>query len=208
MSIPVADSPRDTDQASRSGDIAGPAADLLRAVAEAHGLPTPFAAQRLAGGYANDVEVGAALSRLHAVQLDMDPRPGHLRLQDLPVPPLRPMPPEFDSWLPLIADARAETIETISRIASTRRVTVGVTQNDILPGNVLIDDGQVTALLDWEEADIDWLVWDLASSISPFCSTADGDLDMSAKQDFLRSCHSSDPSVAAAKPLAVGMLEC
>jgi hypothetical protein len=122
--------------------------------------------------------------------------------------PLRPMPPEFDSWLPLIADARAETIETISRIATTRRVTVGVTHNDIFPGNVLIDDGQVTALLDWEEADIDWLVWDLASSISPFCSTADGDLDMSAKQDFLRSCHSSDPSVAAAKPLAVGMLEC
>jgi hypothetical protein len=28
-------------------------------------------------------------------------------------------------------------------------------------------------------------VWDLASSILPFCSTADGDLDRSAMQDFL-----------------------
>jgi Phosphotransferase enzyme family len=99
--------------------------------------------------------------------------------------PLRPMPPAFDSWLPLITEARAKTIETISRIASTRRVTVGVTHNDIFPGNVLVNGGQVTALLDWEEADIDWLVWDLASSISPFCSTPDGDLDMSATQDFL-----------------------
>jgi aminoglycoside phosphotransferase (APT) family kinase protein len=64
------------------------------------------------------------------------------------------MPPEFDSWFPLIAQARTETIELISRIASTRQLTVGVTHNDIFPGNVLVQDGQVTALLDWEEADI------------------------------------------------------
>ena len=41
------------------------------------------------------------------------------------------MPPEFDSWLPPIAQARTETIELISRIASTRQLTVGVTHNDI-----------------------------------------------------------------------------
>ncbi|HET9302034.1 MAG TPA: phosphotransferase, partial [Propionibacteriaceae bacterium] len=114
-----------------------------------------------------------------------EPRPGRPRLRDLPIPPLRPMPSAFDSWLPLITHARTETIELISRIATTRQATVGVTHNDIFPGNVLVHNGHVTGLLDWEEADVDWLVWDLASSILPFCSTADGDLDISATQGFL-----------------------
>lgn len=247
---------------SRSAEITQPSSDLLQAVTDAYGLPTPPSAQRLTGGYANDVyllkgdwpvvlhvkyppldlqsmawehrllelleprlaeipaplraldgqtfllweerplwltpyvpgkaaestdrrAVGAALGKLHAVQLDVDPRPGHPRLRDLPLPPVRPMPAAFDSWLPLIADARAETIEMISRLANTRRLTDGVTHNDIFPGNVLVHDGRVAALLDWEEADVDWLVWDLASSLLHFSSTADGDLDMSAVEDFL-----------------------
>ncbi|HKX14276.1 MAG TPA: phosphotransferase, partial [Propionibacteriaceae bacterium] len=115
------------------------------------------------------------------------PRPAHPRLSDLPVPPIRPMPPTFDSWLSLIAHARAETIELISRTANTRNLTVGVTHNDVFPGNVLVRGGQVAALLDWEEADIDWLVWDLASSLGPFCSAPDGDLDVNAMQEFLDS---------------------
>lgn len=131
--------------------------------------------------------VAAALGRLHDVQLELSPRPGHSRLSDLPIPPLTQMPPAFDRWLPLIADARKEAIELISRTTRTRRVAVGVTHNDIFPGNVLLHDGEVTALLDWEEADVDWLVWDLACSIGPFCSTPDGDLDTSAEQDFLDS---------------------
>jgi Ser/Thr protein kinase RdoA (MazF antagonist) len=97
------------------------------------------------------------------------------------------MPPAFECWLPLIADARQEAIELIARTARTRKITRGVTHNDIFPGNVLLQDGQVTALLDWEEADLDWLVWDLACSMGPFCSTPAGDLDISAKQDFLDS---------------------
>ena len=48
-----------------------------------------------------------------------------------------------------------------------------VTHNDIFPGNVLVHEGRVTALLDWEEADIDWLVWDLACGIWPFCDAED-----------------------------------
>jgi Ser/Thr protein kinase RdoA (MazF antagonist) len=131
--------------------------------------------------------VAAALGRLHNVELGLSPRPGHSRLSDLPIPPLRQMPPAFDRWLPLIADARKEVIELISLTARTRRIAVGATHNDIFPGNVLLHGGQVTALLDWEEADIDWLVWDLACSIGSFCSTPDGDLDIGAKLDFLDS---------------------
>ena len=129
--------------------------------------------------------VGAALGQLHAVRVDMPARPGHPRLSDLPIPMITEMPSAFDSWLSLIAQARGETIELIKQIAGIRSPTVGVTHNDIFPGNVLVHDGQVTGLLDWEEADLDWLVWDLACSIGPFCSTPDGDLDRSAAAAFI-----------------------
>jgi Ser/Thr protein kinase RdoA (MazF antagonist) len=255
---------RQTDGVSGSTGSAYPAPDLLSAVSQAYELTAPLRAQRLSGGYANDVflldgarpvvlhvkhppldleslswehhlqqllvvqlpevpaplpardgrtfllhqqrpvwltpyvpgvpaglidrrAVAAALGRVHSIQIDVPVRPGHQRLSDLPIPPIRQMPAAFDSWLPLIAEARSYALEVISHIAKTRSVAVGVTHNDIFPGNVLVEDGQVTALLDWEEADIDWLVWDLASSIGPFCSTSDGALDDSATKDFVNS---------------------
>jgi Ser/Thr protein kinase RdoA (MazF antagonist) len=117
--------------------------------------------------------VAAAFGRLHAAKIDIAVRPGHHRIRELPIPPVREMPPDFDPWLPLINQARADLIRLISQIDRTRRIAVGVTHNDIFPGNVLVQDGQVTALLDWEEADIDWLVWDLACSTWPSCDAAD-----------------------------------
>ena len=83
------------------------------------------------------------------------------------------MPADLDPWLPLINQARADAIKLLSQIDQSRPIAVGVTHNDIFGGNVLIQHGQVTAILDWEEADIDWLVWDLACSIWPFCGTAE-----------------------------------
>jgi Ser/Thr protein kinase RdoA (MazF antagonist) len=117
--------------------------------------------------------VGAALGRLHATAIDLPNRPGHARLRDLPIPPLREMPPTFDRWLRLIAQARTDLIRLVSHIGRKRRPPDGITHNDIFPGNVLVQDGSVTALLDWEEADIDWLIWDLAASVWPFCDPAD-----------------------------------
>jgi Ser/Thr protein kinase RdoA (MazF antagonist) len=117
--------------------------------------------------------VGAALGRLHATVIELPSRPGHPRLRDLAIPPLREMPPIFDRWLGLIAQARTDLIRLVSQIDRTRRPAVGITHNDIFPGNVLVQDGSVTALLDWEEADVDWLVWDLAASLWPFCDADD-----------------------------------
>ena len=159
MSVAIAISPRDTGRVSPAADPAEPEADLLKAVAEAYGLQTPISAERLTGGFANDVflltddplvvlhikhppldlqslswehellallrphlpetpapmrtlggrtfllnderpvwltpyvpgepaepadrrAVAAALGRLHAVQLKVEPRPGHPRLRD------------------------------------------------------------------------------------------------------------------------------
>ena len=112
--------------------------------------------------------VAAALARLHSVTIDLPLRPGHSRIGERPIPAVGEMPREFDPWLPLISQARSDMIGMISQINETGRITVGITHNDIFPGNVLIKDAQVTALLDWEEADIDWLVWDVACSIWPF----------------------------------------
>ena len=54
----------------------------------------------------------------------------------------------------------------------------------MFPGNVLVENGQVTAFLDWEEADVDWLVWDLASALWWFCSRGD-ELDTAAMTAFV-----------------------
>jgi Ser/Thr protein kinase RdoA (MazF antagonist) len=131
--------------------------------------------------------VAAALGSLHSIEIDIIARPGHPRLSDLPIPQISQMPVTFDRWLPLITRARDEALELITEIGRTRSVVAGVTHNDIFPGNVLVDDGHVTALLDWEEADVDWQVGGLASSIGPFCSTADGALDDKAAKEYIDS---------------------
>ena len=48
----------------------------------------------------------------------------------------------------------------------------------------MVHQGRVTAVLDWEEAEIDWQVWDLASSLWPFCRRGDR-LDDQAVREFL-----------------------
>jgi Ser/Thr protein kinase RdoA (MazF antagonist) len=47
---------------------------------------------------------------------------------------------------------------------------------DFFPGNVLVDGGRVTALLDWEEARLDWPEIDLAAGVWHF-GWRDGEAD-------------------------------
>ncbi len=75
--------------------------------------------------------VAAALGRLHATKINISARPGHARIGDLPIPPVREMPPNFEAWLPTIHQARADMIKLISQLNQTRQLTVGVTHNDI-----------------------------------------------------------------------------
>jgi Ser/Thr protein kinase RdoA (MazF antagonist) len=130
------------------------------------------------------VAVARILGRLHSIEVDLPVRPGRARLRDLRIPPVARYPAAFDAWLPQIEAARAELIELVREIDRTRGLTSGVTHNDVFPGNVLVDGGTVTAFLDWEEADVDWLVWDLAASIWPFCSSGD-QLDAPAGTEFV-----------------------
>ena len=106
------------------------------------------------------------------------------------------MPAVLDPWQSVIAQARTDLIELVNWLEHERQPVTGLCHNDIFEGNVLVHRGRVSALLDWEEADIDWQVWDLASSLSPFC--ADGDrLDGPAVAEFLAAYRAADGTVPA-----------
>jgi Ser/Thr protein kinase RdoA (MazF antagonist) len=128
--------------------------------------------------------VAALLGRLHSCPVEVSSRPNHARLLRLPLPPVRRLPAALAPWQTAIAGARTELTNLVSWLERERRPVTGTTHNDIFPGNVLVHDGRVTAVLDWEEAEIDWQVWDLASSLWPFCAQGDR-LDDQAVAEFL-----------------------
>lgn len=128
--------------------------------------------------------VARLLGRLHAVTIEVAPRPGHPPLRDLPVPPVGAYPAAFDPWLDRIEAARSQLLSLIRSVVAERELISGITHNDVFPGNVLVENGQVSAFLDWEEADVDWLVWDLASALWWFCSRGD-ELDTRAMTAFI-----------------------
>jgi Ser/Thr protein kinase RdoA (MazF antagonist) len=130
--------------------------------------------------------VAAFLGRLHSFPAQLKARPGHDRLLKRPLPPLRELPVAFEPWLTLIARARAELTELVDWLEWERRPVTGLTHNDIFEGNVLVHQGRLSAVLDWEEADVDWLVWDLASTLWPFCADRD-QLDEDAVTEFLHT---------------------
>jgi Ser/Thr protein kinase RdoA (MazF antagonist) len=128
--------------------------------------------------------VATVLGRLHASPVEPSTRPNHARLLQQPLPPLRRIPASLAAWRTVIAQARTDLNRLVTWLERERRPVTGLTHNDIFEGNVLVHRGRVSAVLDWEEASIDWQVWDLASSLWPFC--ADGDrLHQWAVTEFL-----------------------
>jgi Ser/Thr protein kinase RdoA (MazF antagonist) len=128
--------------------------------------------------------VATVLGRLHSSPVEVSSRPNHTRLLHLPLPPVRRLPAELAPWQIAVGGARAELTNLVRWLERERRPVTGTTHNDIFPGNVLVHQGRVTAVLDWEEAEIDWQVWDLASSLWPFCGQGDR-LDDQAVVEFL-----------------------
>jgi Ser/Thr protein kinase RdoA (MazF antagonist) len=55
---------------------------------------------------------------------------------------------------------------------------------DFFPGNILVADDEAVAMIDWEEAHVDWVTWDLANALGTFCAVA-GDLDRAACRRFI-----------------------
>jgi Ser/Thr protein kinase RdoA (MazF antagonist) len=125
--------------------------------------------------------VAAAVGRLHAAgaELDLPARPGRRPLRELDWPPPHDV-------LGDIEDHRERAIATVAE-AAARRPRGGLVHGDLFPGNVLVDAaGAVSAVIDWDEAQHDWLAWDLAMAVGTFCADGDaGPLDEGAVRAFV-----------------------
>jgi Ser/Thr protein kinase RdoA (MazF antagonist) len=123
------------------------------------------------GRPADSLAAARLLGRLHAAaaRLELEPRPGHPRLSDLPFPEVGELPPELAGEGRRLRKLRAEAVELVTGvIRSGRPLTTGLVHGDFFPGNVLVATGRATALLDWEEAHIDWQVFELAQAVWEF----------------------------------------
>ena len=131
-------------------------------------------------------EVARLLARLHAAGRDaIAPRPRHPRLRDLPFPEAAGLPPALADWLPRLRELRAEAMGFVDALAeSGRPLTTGVVHGDVFPGNVLAHEGRASGLLDWEESDVDWQAYDLATAAWHFARRG-ADLDEPALARFV-----------------------
>lgn len=120
------------------------------------------------------IAAARAFGRLHhaGADLDLGPRPRLEPLREIDWPPLV-VPPELEPWGEVIAQGREWAIAYVARVDADRRPRTGLTHGDFFPGNVLIADDDVLAVIDWEEAQTDWLTWDLASAAGSFCEAGD-----------------------------------
>jgi Ser/Thr protein kinase RdoA (MazF antagonist) len=126
----------------------------------------------------------AALGRVHAAgaALRLPPHPSLPALDELTWPEATAPEPLADHAAE-IAAAREWAIAFVGETAHERRPRTGLVHGDFFPGNVLVDGGSVT-VIDWEEARIDWLTWDLANAVGTFCFAGD-DLDRPAARGFV-----------------------
>jgi Ser/Thr protein kinase RdoA (MazF antagonist) len=125
------------------------------------------------------------LGRLHQVgeSMAVAPRPRLRPLAELEWPPAE-VAPELEEWAASVARARVWAISFVEGVACERALPVSVIHGDYFPGNVLVAGDELAGIVDWEEAQVDWVTWDLASAIGAFCSTGD-ELDLGASRRFL-----------------------
>ena len=132
-------------------------------------------------------EAARLLGRFHATNLDVPPRPD--------VPPLRevawphhPTPEPLRDLAADIGEARAWAMDFVARVRS-RPLATGVIHGDYFRGNVLVAADRAVGLVDWEEATVDWQLYDLANAVWEFTKLRDerDDFDRAAAERFIAS---------------------
>lgn len=94
-----------------------------------------------------------------------------------------------------IGEERRRFETRFAEIKSARRLLQAPTHGDFYAGNVLVVDGggRISAVIDWDEAHPDWLVYELARATWEFCRLkAEKDLDENRAFDFLQSYREAD----------------
>ena len=73
--------------------------------------------------------------------------------------------------------------------SSKRQFITAPTHGDFYPGNVLFEGNRLTAVIDWDEAHADWLIYELSRAIWEFCRASElhATLNKTAAQDFLQN---------------------
>jgi len=167
------------------------------------------------------LQAAALLGRFHAATADLDlpPRPGLTRLADLR-PALqsgryfeavgserRALPAPLEERQEEIEAGRAWAVAFVEAVAAGRTPRTGVIHADLFAGNVLVRAGRAVALIDWDEANVDWLAFDVACAAWEFCAGADGALDADAFSAFLGAYRDAGGTVPAHEnDLLVGLM--
>ncbi|MDP8911579.1 MAG: phosphotransferase [Actinomycetota bacterium] len=149
----------------------------------------PFVEGRPAGRGDRREHAAAAtlLGRLHSalVEYDASPRPGRPSLVELDwaLPPS--LPPSLEPHRRRLEDEAARMREWVRAVAcSEAPPATAAIHGDFYPGNVLVDEGRVCGLVDWEEAHVDWTAYELANGMWEFCRRGD-DFDRDAAREFI-----------------------
>ena len=136
-----------------------------------------------------------ALARFHraAAELELPPRPGLVRLAELRSgidsgryfeaigQRANAVPAHVAERSAEIEAAREWAVSFVEGLAR-KPPTTGPIHADVFRGNVLVRAGVVVGLVDWEEANVDWVAYDLANAMWEFC-----EYDANASADFVRA---------------------
>ena len=111
----------------------------------------------------------------------------------------------------LIARERSHFQQWMVGLAhADRPLTTGLLHDDFHGGNLLMAEGKVTALLDWDSCHPDWLLFDLSNALWEFCSDDEGHtLSLPAASAFLDDYAAAGGPVAQAEyDLIIPLIRC
>jgi len=79
---------------------------------------------------------------------------------------------------------RAAYDELVGFLSDPPPLARGVVHGDVYRGNVLVREGRIAGLVDWEYARVDWPAWELANATWEVCKVGDS-LDAARAREFV-----------------------
>ncbi len=89
-----------------------------------------------------------------------------------------------------ILDRLTVSLEEITRSVQTlQQLDLPLLQvhGDFYRRNLIIFNGRIAALIDWDETRIDWRAWEIGRAVWEFCKTAQCELNLTAARDFIEA---------------------